>query len=161
MDQSPDPLRSQLAWLLDWEEAHVGFDKATSGIAADKRGAQAQGFEHSPWQLLEHLRIAQKDILNFCVSATYVHDLSWPDDYWPTDQGPPDAAAWNDSIADYKADREALRQLALDARADLLAPVPTGDVSQTVLRGILLAASHASYHLGQLVAVRRALGIWT
>jgi uncharacterized damage-inducible protein DinB len=161
MAQSPDLLHSQLASLLDWEEAHVGFDKATSGIAADKCGAHAQGFEHSPWQLLEHLRIAQKDILDFCVSATYLHDLSWPEDYWPTDQAPPHAAAWNESIANYKADREALRQLAQDARADLLAPVPTGNANQTVLRGILLAASHASYHLGQLVAVRRALGIWT
>ena len=161
MTQSPDPLRTQLAWLLDWEEAHVGFDKATSGIAADKYGAQAQGFEHSPWQLLEHIRIAQKDILDFCVSPTYAHDLSWPDDYWPTDPVPPGATTWNDTIASYKADRESLRQVALDARADLLAPVPTGDANQTVLRGILLAASHTAYHLGQLVAVRRALRIWT
>lgn len=161
MPQPPDPLRTQIASLLDWEEAHVGFDKAIGGIPADKRGAQAQGYEHSPWQLLEHIRIAQKDILNFCASPTYVHDLGWPDDYWPTNPAPPDAAAWNDSIASYKTDRESLRQLALDGRADLLAPVPTGDVNQTVLRGILLAVSHTAYHLGQLVAVRRALGIWT
>lgn len=160
MPQSPGPLRSQLASVLDWEEAHVGFDKATSGIAEDKRGAQAQGFEHSPWQLLEHLRIAQEDILNFCVNETYVYDLNWPADYWPTDEAPPDATAWNESIANYKADRETLRRLALDAQADLLAPVPTGNASQTVLRGILLAASHTAYHVGQLVAVRRALGIW-
>ena len=161
MVQSPDPLRTQLAWILDWEEAHVGFDKATGGIPTDKRGAQAPGFAHSPWQLMEHIRIAQKDILAFSVSPTYVHDLSWPDDYWPTDPAPPDAATWDASIASYKADRETLQQLALDAQGDLLARVPTGDANQTVLRGILLAASHTAYHLGQLVAVRRALGIWT
>ena len=161
MVQPPDALRTQLASILDWEEGHVGFDKATAGVPADKRGAQAQGFAHSPWQLLEHIRIAQKDILAFCVSPTYVHDLSWPDDYWPTDPVPPGAAAWDDSIAGYKTDCAALQQLALNAQADLLAPVPTGDMNQTVLRGILLASSHASYHLGQLVAVRRALEIWT
>jgi uncharacterized damage-inducible protein DinB len=154
------PLRTQLAHVLDWDESHVGFEKAVGGIAADKRGAQAQGFEHSAWQLLEHIRIAQKDILTFCVSPTYTHDHKWPDDYWPENPAPPDAAAWEDSIASYKADRETFRQLALDTRTDLLAPAPTGDATQTVLRGILLAASHASYHLGQLVAVRRALGIW-
>ena len=161
MVQSPDPLRTQLASHLNWEEAHVDFDKATGGIPADKRGAQAQGFAHSPWQLLEHIRLAQKDILAFSVSPTYVHDLNWPDDYWPVDPAPPGAAAWEDSIASYKADLETLQTLALNAHTDLLAPVPTGDLNQTVLRGILLAASHASYHLGQLVAVRRALGIWT
>jgi uncharacterized damage-inducible protein DinB len=161
MIQSPDPLRTQLASVLDWGEAHVGFDKATAGIPPDKRGALAAGFGHSPWQLLEHIRIAQKDILAFCVSPTYLHDLSWPDDYWPSDPVPTAEAAWDDSIAGYKSDCATLQQLALNAQADLLATVPTGDVNQTLLRGILLAASHASYHLGQLVAVRRALGIWT
>ena len=79
--------------MLDWEEAHVGFDKAVDGIPADKRGVQAPGFEHSPWQLLEHMRMAQDDILDFCVNANYVHSMKWPDDYWPAPE-PPSDAAW-------------------------------------------------------------------
>ena len=84
-----DPLRAQLVRLLDWEEAHVGFDTAIDGIPTNSRGAQAQGFVHSPWQLLEHMRTAQKDILSFSVSPTYVHELTWPDDYWPKNPAPP------------------------------------------------------------------------
>ena len=160
MGTVPDPLRQQLVRLLDWEDAHVGFDMAVGDIPADKRGSRAQGFEHSPWQLLEHMRIAQKDILDFSVSRTYVHELTWPDDYWPKSPMPPDAAAWDDSVADFKSDREKLKQLARDEEIDLFTRVPTGTAHQTVLRGILLAADHTAYHLGQLVAVRRALGIW-
>ena len=155
-----DPLRAQLVRLLDWEEAHVGFDMAVGDIPADKRGARAQGFEHSSWQLLEHMRIAQKDILDFSVSRAYVHELTWPDDYWRKNPMPPDAAAWDVSVADFKSDREKLKQLARNEAIDLLTQVPTGTAHQTVLRGILLAADHTAYHLGQLVAVRRALGIW-
>ena len=160
MADTPDPLRAQLARFLDWGDAHVGFDTAVVGIPVDKRGAQPQGFAHSPWQLLEHMRVAQKDILEFSVSPTYVHGLTWPDDYWPKNPAPPDAAAWEDRIADFKADREQLQQLAGNQKVDLLAPVPTGTADQTVLRGILLAADHTAYHVGQLVAVRRVLGTW-
>lgn len=157
---SPDPLRMQLVRLLDWEEAHVGFDKATDGVPADKRGAHAAGFEHTPWQLLEHMRIAQKDILDFCANAHYVHALEWPDDYWPRSPAPPHETAWSESIADVKADREQLKQLARDSQRDLFAAVPTGKGEHTYLRAILLVVDHNAYHLGQLVAVRRALGIW-
>ncbi len=160
MGTLPDPLRAQLVCLLDWEEAHVGFDRAVADIPTDTRGAQAQGFEHSPWQLLEHMRIAQKDILDFCVTPTYEHSLTWPDDYWPTHPAPPDAVAWDDSIAGFNADHEKLKELTRDEKIDLLTRVPTGEAQQTVLRGILLAADHTTYHVGQLVAVRRALGIW-
>jgi len=155
----PDPLRAQLARLLDWEEAHVGFAKAVEGIAAEHRGSRPVGFEHSPWQLLEHMRLAQKDLLAFCVDAQYVHTLEWPGDYWPRNAAPPDKA-WDASIADFKADREKLKALAADARVDLFSLVPTGKGSQTYLRAILLVADHNAYHLGQLVAVRRAIGIW-
>ena len=158
--QLPGSLRTQLARVLDWNEAHVGFDKATAGIPEHARGALAPGFAHSPWQIVEHLRTAQKDILRFCVDSAYVHDLRWPDDYWPTDPAPLGRSDWDTSLADYRADREALKRLAEDSHIDLLAAVPTGKAHQTALRGVLLAASHASYHLGELVAVRRALGIW-
>jgi hypothetical protein len=160
MSESTDPLRAQLVRILDWEESHVSFDKAVGGIPADKRGGLAPGFEHSPWRLLEHMRIAQEDILDFCVNPTYVHNLKWPDDYWPADPAPPNAAAWDDSIASFRREREKLKQLARDTK-DLFAKVPTGKEQHTYLRAILLVADHNSYHVGQLVAVRRALGIWS
>ena len=153
-----DALRAHLVRLLDWEEAHAGFDKAVSGLAADKRGALAAGFEHSPWQLLEHLRIAQSDILDFCVNPDYVHERTWPDDYWPKPE-PPDAAAWDTAVASYRADREAMKTLAR-TQPDLFALVPTGTGNQTYLRSIFLVVDHAAYHVGQIVAVRRALGAW-
>lgn len=151
-------LRDHLVRLLDWEEAHVGFDRAIEGISPDQRGARAPGIEHSPWQLLEHMRLAQQDILDFCVSPSYVHELKWPDDYWPA-AAPPSDAAWRDSIASFVRSREQLKKLAREAN-DLTALVPTGKGNQTYLRAILLVADHTSYHVGQLVAVRRALGIW-
>jgi len=159
MRDSSAAIRDHLVRVLDWEEAHVGFDKAVDGIPPDKRGALAPGFEYSAWQLLEHLRIAQEDILDFCVNANYEHVMKWPDDYWPKNPAPPDAKAWTNSIAAYTRSREALKQLARDVE-DLTATVPTGKDQQTYLRAILLVADHAAYHVGQLVAVRRALGVW-
>jgi uncharacterized damage-inducible protein DinB len=159
MPEPTDAFREHLVRVLDWEEAHVAFDKAIDGIPPDKRGARAAGFEHSPWELLEHLRIAQEDILDFCVNAHYEHTLNWPDDYWPKDPAPPTARAWTDSIASYTRSREELKRLAREVD-DLTARVPTGKRTQTYLRTILLAADHTAYHVGQLIAVRRALGVW-
>jgi uncharacterized damage-inducible protein DinB len=153
-----NPLRDQLVRFLDWEEAHVGFDKAIEGIPADKRGARPPGFEHSPWQMLEHMRLAQDDILDFCANPKYVHSLKWPDDYWPA-PAPPSDAAWHESIAAFGRSRERMKALAREV-ADLTAKVPTGKDRQTYLRAILLVADHTAYHVGQLVAVRRALGLW-
>jgi uncharacterized damage-inducible protein DinB len=151
-------LREQLVRLLDWEEAHVGFDKAVNGLPAGKRGTRPAGFEHSPWQLLEHLRIAQEDILDFCLNDKYVHNRQWPDDYWPS-AAPPTAQAWEESIAAFKRDGERMKRVARET-TDLYASVPTGNEKQTYLRALLLVADHNAYHLGQLVAVRRALGEW-
>jgi uncharacterized damage-inducible protein DinB len=160
VNDSPDPLRSHLVRLLDWEEAHVSFDKAVDGIPAGQRGSHIAGFEHSPWQLVEHMRVAQKDLLDFCVNSKYTHALKWPEDYWPRSPKPPRAAAWNESLANLKADREKLKRLVRDAHVDLFATVPAGQGKQTYLRAILLVADHNAYHLGQLVALRQALGIW-
>jgi uncharacterized damage-inducible protein DinB len=160
MTNAPDPLRAQLVRLLDWEEAHVAFDKAINGIPSDKRGSQAVGFEHTVWQLLEHMRLAQKDLLDFAVNPRYVHALKWPDDYWPKRGKPPDEAAWNDAINDFKRDREKVKRLVADPNVNLFAVVPSGKGQQTYLRAILLVVDHNAYHLGQLVAVRRALGNW-
>ena len=152
-------LRDQLVRFLDWEESHVGFDKAVEALPAGKRGGRPPGFEHSPWQLLEHMRIAQEDILDFCLNAQYVHTRHWPDDYWPKDPAPRDAKAWNASISAFKRDREKMKQVARDTK-DLYSSVPTGNKQQTYLRALLLVTDHNAYHLGQLVAVRRALGEW-
>jgi uncharacterized damage-inducible protein DinB len=159
MRESTAAFRDHLARVLDWEDAHVGFDKAVDGIPDDKRGARAAGFEHSPWQLVEHIRLAQDDILDFCVNAAYEHTMKWPDDYWPANPAPPTRDAWADSLASYERSREALKRLARDVE-DLTAAVPTGKANQTYLRAILLTADHTAYHVGQLIAVRRALGIW-
>lgn len=151
-------IRDHLVRVLDWEEAHVGFDKAIDGIPADKRGARAPGFEHSAWQLLEHIRLAQEDIYDFCVNPTYVHTMTWPDDYWPAAE-PPSGDAWKQSIASYLRSRDRMKALAREVE-DLTANVPTGKGNQTYLRAILLVADHTAYHVGALVALRRALGIW-
>jgi uncharacterized damage-inducible protein DinB len=155
-----DSLRAHLVRLLDWEDAHANFDHAVKGLPEAQRGARAPGFEHSPWQLIEHLRIAQRDLLEFCTKADYVHAMTWPDDYWPADAEPPDAAAWDASIAAFRRDLDAVKSVVADAGFDLLAPVPTGEPHQTNLRAILLVADHNAYHVGQLVALRRALGVW-
>jgi uncharacterized damage-inducible protein DinB len=154
-----EALREQLVRILDWDEAHVGFDKAIADLAAEERGGVAAGFEHSVWQLLEHMRLAQEDILDFCVNPKYVHTMKWPDDYWPRHSAPPNSAAWDESVSSFKRERERLKKLARET-PDLYALVPTGRGHQTYLRAILLVTDHNTYHLGQIVAVRRALGAW-
>ena len=101
-----------------------GSRKAVDGIPPGKRGARAAGFDHSPWELLEHIRIAQEDILDFCVNRTYEHTMKWPDDYWPKDPAPPSEQAWTDSLAAYARSLDAMKRLAREA--DLTATVPTG-----------------------------------
>lgn len=153
-----DPLREQVARLLDWEDAHVGFDKTVKGIAPRFRGVVPEGLPHSVWQLVEHLRITQADILEFCRSARY-KEKKWPDAYWPGSPRPASAAAWTRSLTAYRRDRKALQRLARSSTIDLFAPIPHGS-GQTYLRELLLIADHTAYHLGQIVIVRRALGIW-
>lgn len=151
-------LRDLLARLLTWEDAHVSFDTAVAGIPVAHRGTVPSGLPHSPWQLVEHLRRAQHDILDFCVNPAY-EELRFPDDYWPLSAAPPSEAAWDESIDAVRRDRGALQQLARDARIDLSAQIPHGS-GQTYARELVLAADHAAYHVGQLVLVRRALGDW-
>ncbi len=151
-------LRDHLVRLLDWKDAHAGFDRAVADLPPALQGRTPPGLPYSPWQLLEHLRIAQRDILDFCVDANY-RELSWPDDYWPKGAAPPSATAWDESAAAFRADRAALQRLAADTGVDLHARVPNGQ-GQTYLRELLLAADHAAYHIGQLIVVRRLLGAW-
>ena len=152
-------LRDHLGKLLDWEDAHAGFDAATKGLAPALRGKAPAGLPHSPWQLLEHLRRCQKDILDFCLRPDYVEPPSM-DEYWPASAAPPGKTAWDESVAAFRQDRAALRRMANDPAIDLFARVPQG-TGQTYLRELLLVADHNAYHVGQLVLTRRLLGDWT
>jgi hypothetical protein len=151
-------LRAQLAAALDWQAAHATFDAAVEGIPPEMRGRQPEGLPYSPWQLVEHLRITQWDILDFSRNPDY-REIRWPDDYWPPSAEPPSPTAWDDSIAAYHADLDALKAMAMDESVDLFARIPHG-TGQTYLRELLLVMDHAAYHVGQLVAVRRLLGLW-
>jgi hypothetical protein len=122
------------------------------------RGEKPTGLPHSGWMLLEHLRIALWDILDFSRNPKYQMP-KFPDDYWPKSPSPPSNAAWNDSIKNFEADLEAMKQLIRDPETDLFARIPWGD-GQTILREALLIADHNSHHLGQLIDLRRLLGIW-
>lgn len=157
MTQSAE-LRAAIAKVLDWEDAHAGFDKVVSGLSPELQGRVPPGLPYSPWQLVEHIRITQEDILEFCRNPNY-QERKWPEEYWPRDPVPTSAQAWGASLAACRRDREALKRLALDPKLDPLSRVPAGD-GQTYLREILLAADHTAYHLGELVVVRRALGAW-
>ena len=154
-----DGLRKQLSSLLDWSDAHVSFDDIVEGLPVAARGKVPQGLPYSAWQLVEHMRLAQADILEFCVSRRY-QEKQWPKDYWPAAPAPPTRKAWSASIACFRKDRRALQRLVTNPRSDLLAKVPAG-TGQTVLREVILAADHTAYHIGELVVVRRLLGHWT
>jgi uncharacterized damage-inducible protein DinB len=153
---SDDALRAHVLRVLEWQDAHVGFEAVVEGLPPELRGTQAKGLPYSAWQLLEHMRITQHDILDFCRNAAYV-EMKWPNDYWPKSAAPSDGISWEESVAAFQRDREALKQLVADPKVDLFAKIPHG---QTYLREALLAADHNAYHLGQLVVVRRLLGIW-
>ena len=151
-------VRDLLRNALAWQDAHATFDDAVEGIPADVRGIQPAGLPYSAWQLLEHLRITQRDILDFCVDANYT-EKKWPDDYWPSSPAPASAAAWDGSIRAFVADRKALQTLAADTSVDLEATIPNGS-GQTYLRELVLVIDHSAYHVGQLVLLRRLLGTW-
>lgn len=150
-------LRQHLVKLLKGGDAHVVFEDAVKDFPAKLRGTTPDGAEHSPWQVLEHLRIAQGDILDFSVNPEY-KPREWPKEYWP-EAAPPDRTAWDKSIHTYLKDREALCALLADEKTDLYARIPHGD-GQTILREALVVADHNAYHLGQLVLLRRLLGAW-
>lgn len=151
-------LRVHLLELLRGGSAHLDFDAALPHLPDALRGATPAGLPHSPWRLVEHMRIAQWDILRFSVDPAHV-SREFPDGYWPEGDVPPDPGAWDRSVAAFRADLQAMKDLVADPRTDLLAPIPNGQ-GQTVLREAILVADHNAYHLGQLVTVRRLLGAW-
>jgi hypothetical protein len=151
-------LREHLVRVLDWRSAHADFDAAIQGIPMEKRGQRPADLPYSPWELVEHMRIAQRDILEFCRDAEYTAP-DWPVDYWPGAPEPPGPAAWKDGIEAFRSDRAGMKDIVRDPAIDLHAEIPHGE-GQTYLREVLLVADHNAYHLGQLVTVRRLLGIW-
>lgn len=150
-----DPLRQHLIKLLTKAEAHVDVGTALKDFPQELRGSKPAGAPHTPWQLLEHMRIAQWDILEFSLSAKHVSP-KWPDGYWPKTDAPPDAKAWDKSVRQFLADLEEVCKMVNDSKRDLFAEIPYGE-GQTYLREALLVADHNAYHLGQLVMVRRIL----
>ncbi len=153
-----DSLRQHLLALLRGGSAHVNFDAAVDAFPAGLQGTKPEAAPHSAWQLLEHLRITQWDILEFSRNAAH-QSPEWPEGYWPPSEAPPDASAWDHSVRSFQSDAEAFQKLISGPGTDLYARIPHGD-GQTLLRESLLLADHNSYHLGQLVIVRRLLGAW-
>jgi hypothetical protein len=151
-------LRDHLLELLRGGHAHANFEKALAGLSPELRGRKAPNLPHTIWQLLEHLRIAQWDIVEFSRDAHHASP-PWPEGYWPKTEAPPDDAAWNHCVDSFNRDLQAMRDLVADPQTDLYAKLPWGD-GQTVLREVMMLADHDAYHLGQIVSVRQALGDW-
>jgi hypothetical protein len=151
-------LRDQLIQLLRGGNAHAGFDDAIQNFPLDKAGIRPQGAPYSAWELLEHLRIAQNDILRFSQSADY-ESPKWPEGYWPASAAPENERRWEDSVRSFKKDLAEFEGLVRDPARDLYAKIPWGE-GQTLLREALLVADHNAYHIGQLVLVRRLLNAW-
>ncbi len=155
---SDQALRKHVIYLLDGGGAHLNFEQAIGGLPQDLRGAKVPGVPHTAWRLVEHLRICQWDILEFCRNPEHVSP-GFPDGYWPETDAPPDEKAWERSIEAFRADLRAIIDLVADPGTALVAPIPHGH-GQTILREALLVADHNAYHLGQLVFLRRYLGAW-
>ena len=153
-----DPVREQIINLLKGGQAHLTLEDALKEFPEKLRGVTPPGAPHSAWQLLEHLRIAQWDILEFSRNAKHVSP-KWPEGYWPTSDKPPTDAQWKKSISAIKNDLQAMQRLVEDPSTDLYSKIPHG-TGQNILREALLIADHNAYHLGQLVLVRRLLGAW-
>lgn len=153
-----DRWASIVASSLTWDQAHASLDHTVQGLAPALRGKRAANYPHSVWELLDHIRRTQQDLLEFCTNLKY-HETRWPDDYWPGSPEPPNEATWTECLADIRADAQALADFTIENAATLTEKIPHG-TGQTYLRTVLVAVDHASYHAGQIVAVRRTLGAW-
>ena len=151
-------VRDHLFNLLKSRQAHVNFERILVDFPGELRGTKPEGVPYSAWELLEHLRIAQWDILEFSRDSQHTSPR-FPEGYWPKNPQPPDEKAWEDSLASFQEDLQAMADLVTDPATDLYAPIAHG-TGQTILREALLVADHNAYHLGQLVLIRRLLGAW-
>lgn len=148
-----------VASSLDWEQAHLSLENAVKDLPANLRARRPEGLPHSSWELVEHIRIAGHDLLEFCRNPDYSHELDWPDDYWPPPVDSVSDEKWEKSLTQISRDRNDLKKFTTEPGRDLTAKIPAG-TGQTYLRTIIVAVDHASYHTGELVAVRRLLGAW-
>jgi DinB superfamily len=155
MDDNDKSLRDHLLSLLSGGNAHITFDDFVKDFPADKCGERVDGLPYTAWQVLEHMRIAQWDIMEFTRDANHVSP-KWPEGYWPPQNENGDADAWKDSVAEFQKDLKEMQDVIADAATDLFAKIPHGS-GQTVLREALLLADHNSYHLGVLLAISRLL----
>jgi hypothetical protein len=153
-----DPLRKELVFQLNGGHAHVPLEKVVQTFPIKFRGVVPKGLPYSSWQLLEHIRLALRDMLDFCTDPNY-QAPKWPDDYWPKSPEPPNARAWEASVRKIQSDRTKFVKLVSNPKSDLFAPIPWGD-GQTLFHEACLIIDHNSYHLGEMVTVRRILGIW-
>ncbi len=151
-------LRRQLIPFLRGQGAHVDFASAVKDFPAEQSGTRPKGCPHSAWQLVQHIRLALHDLLEFCTNPNYTAP-NWPDDYWPKDPAPPGKQSWPEAVAAVQQDIQAFEHLIGDPASNLYAEIPWGD-GQNLLREALLAGDHTSYHTGQIVLVRQLLGIW-
>ncbi|HLV86986.1 MAG TPA: DinB family protein [Candidatus Sulfotelmatobacter sp.] len=152
------PLRKHLVDLLKGGNAHATFDQAIQDLPSQFQGEKPPNFPHSPWMLLEHLRIAQRDILEFSRNSKH-ESPKWPEGYWPKEAAPPKPEAWTKSLTQFRGDLKAMEDLVANPKTDLFAKIPWGE-GQTILREALLVADHNAYHIAQLIDVRRLLGAW-
>ena len=158
--ESGAELRKQLKALLDGGQAHAGFDAAVKDFPGELRGAVPDKLPYSAWQLVEHMRITQRDILNFSAPPTGGYQpLAWPEEYWPKSAEPPSAGAWDGALAAIRSDRQSFDALLDRPDADLFKAFRWGD-GQNLLRETLLIADHTAYHVGELIVLRRLLGAW-
>ena len=154
---SDQALRHQLVALLKGDQAHADFDSSIGDWPIQLAGVKVANFPHTAWMLLEHMRLAQWDLLEFSRNPKYIA-RKWPEEYWPTSEAPPSEKAWTASIAAFKKDLKTVEDLVTNSKTDVNWQIPWGD-GQTILREILLVADHNSYHLGQLVMLRKSIGI--
>ncbi len=156
---SEEHVRAQLVNLLSVRQAHMSFEDAVKNFPMDQINTQPTGVEYTFWHVLEHLRIAQWDILDYCRNPEY-EAIEWPREYWPPKGSTTDAAGWLRTIDQFLADRAALVAIITDPQTDLYAPIPHGYDGHTILREILVVADHNAYHIGEFGILRQVVGLW-
>lgn len=159
MQSEDDILRNHLSQLLHGGDAHVDFAAAVKDFPVSFYGVRPPNLPHSAWEILEHIRFTLHDLLEFSTNPDYL-EPEWPRDYWPAAPTPPSNAAWRQSVKAIEEDLKAFQALIENRESNLYAEIPWAKGGQTLLREILLAATHTSYHLGELIFLRRVLGVW-
>ena len=152
-------LKKHLSTLVSGKGAHADFDTAVKGISSDHYGAEVKGLPYTLWQIVEHMRLSQNDILDYMRNPDY-KERSWPEGYWPKEGKPPKKDSWDQSVKSIKKDLREVKTIIENPKTDLFAQVPHGEKGHTILREVLLIADHNAYHVGQIIVIRRLLGDW-